>query len=157
MSGGFSFWWRERSRREQLLLMVMAGLAALVIAWFLVVRPLSDRLDAAKTRYAAAAVMLGEARAREAQARAGARGPAVALPIDSLVAGTAAQAGFPSARVTPQGPAQASAAIDAARPQALFAWVLRLEQSGLAVERLRAQANSDRTLAAEIGFRARGR
>ena len=52
---------------------------------------------------------------------------------------------------------RASVAVDAARPQALFAWVLRLEQSGLVVERLSARANSDRTIAAEIALRARGR
>ena len=51
----------------------------------------------------------------------------------------------------------ATVAIDAARPQALFGWLVRLEESGLLVERLRAQANSDRTLAVEAVLRARGR
>jgi general secretion pathway protein M len=46
--------------------------------------------------------------------------------------------------------------IESARPQALFGWVASLERRGLAVERLRAQANADRTLTAEIAFRARG-
>jgi hypothetical protein len=48
-------------------------------------------------------------------------------------------------------------AIEAARPQALFAWVSEMERDkGLIVERLTAKANSDRTLSAEITFRARG-
>ena len=151
-----SMWWAERSRRERRLILVMLALAVVVLGWLMVVRPLSDALDAAKTRHAAATVALGEARARAAQG-AGPRAMAPALPIDSLIGRTATEAGFTGARIIGQGPMRASVAIDAARPQALFAWVLRLEQSGLVVERLRARANSDRTIAAEIGLRARGR
>jgi general secretion pathway protein M len=156
MNGGLSLWWVERSARERRLLLIMLALAVIVLGWLLVARPLSDALDAAKTRHAAAVLALGEARARLGQS-AGPRAAAATVPIDSLIGRTAAEAGFTSARVAGQGPLRASVAIDAARPQALFAWVLRLEQSGLIVERLRARANSDRTLAAEIALRARGR
>lgn len=151
-----SMWWAERSARERRLILVMLALALVVLGWLTVVRPLSDALDAAKTRQAAATVALGEARARVQQS-AGPRAAAPALPADSLIGRTATEAGFTNARILSQGPMRASVAIDAARPQALFAWVLRLEQSGLVVERLRARANSDRTLAAEIALRARGR
>ena len=151
-----SLWWAERSARERRLILVMLALAVVVLGWLMVVRPLSDALDAAKTRQAAATLALGEARARVSQS-AGPRGAAPALPADSLIGRTASEAGFTSARIASQGPMRASVAIDAARPQALFAWILRLEQSGLVVERLRARANSDRTLAAEISLRARAR
>ena len=46
----------------------------IVLGWLLVVRPLSDALDAAKTRHAAAVVALGEARARAWPGRRPARG-----------------------------------------------------------------------------------
>jgi general secretion pathway protein M len=151
-----SLWWAERSRRERRLILVMLALAVIVLGWLMVLRPLSDALDAAKTRHAAATLALGEARARLGQS-AGPRAMAAALPADSLIGRTASEAGFTNARIASQGPMRASVAIDAARPQALFAWVLRLEQSGLIVERLRARANSDRTIAAEIALRARGR
>lgn len=155
MSGNLAFWWQARSPRERGLLLVMAALAAFVLGWLAVVRPLSDQLDAAKSRHAAAAVALAEARARVAAAPGSAAAPA--LPIDSLIARTAGQAGFTAARIAAQGPARATVAIDAARPQALFAWIARLEAGGLAVERLRAQANADRTLSVEATLRARGR
>lgn len=151
-----NMWWAERSARERRLILVMLALAVIVLGWLMVVRPLSDALDAAKTRHAAAVVALGEARARLGQS-AGSRAAAPTLTVDSLIGRTAGEAGFPAARIAGQGPTRASVAIDAARPQALFAWILRLEQSGLIVERLRARANSDRTLAAEIALRARGR
>ncbi len=147
-------WWSERSPREQRLLQVMAGLAVIVLGWLLVVRPLTDSLDAAKTRHAAAVVALGEARAR---ALPGASpGAPAAGPVDALVARTANEAGFTNARITSQGATRASVAVDAARPQILFGWVARLEQSGLVVERLLARTNSDRTVAAEITLRKRG-
>jgi general secretion pathway protein M len=149
-----TMWWAERSRRERRLILVMLALAVTVLGWLMVVRPLSDRLDAAKTRHAVATVALGEARARLRQG-AGPAAAAAALPADSLIGRTASEAGFTNARIASQGPMRASVAIDAARPQALFAWVLRLEQSGLVVERLRARANSDRTITAEIALRAR--
>lgn len=150
-----SDWWQARSQRERNLLLVMAVLAAIVLGWLLVVRPLADSLEAAKARHGAAVVALGEAKTRDEARRAGANAPAVPLPIDSMLAPSAAEAGFPAARIAGQGPAAAIVAIDAARPQALFGWVAQMERRGLAVERLRAQANPDRTLAVEIAFRAR--
>lgn len=147
-------WWSLRSRREQRLIQVMLVLAILVLGWLLVVRPLTDSLAAAKARLDAAAVALGEARAR-ATPGASPMAPA-AGPVDALVARTANEAGFTNARITSQGVERASAAVDAARPQVLFGWVARLEQSGLVVERLTTRLNGDRTLAAELTLRKRG-
>ena len=146
-------WWAERSRREQRLIRGMMLLAVLVLGWLLVVRPLMDMRDAAKARHAAAVVALGEARARSIPGAS--PGAPAAGPVDALVARTANEAGFTSARITSQGSERASVAVDAARPQALFGWVARLEQSGLVVERLNARTNSDRTLAAELTLRRR--
>jgi general secretion pathway protein M len=147
-------WWSERSPRERRLLQVMAGLAAIVLGWLLVVRPLADSLDAAKTRHAAAAVALGEARARTTPGASPAA-PA-AGPVDALVARTANEAGFTNARITSQGATRASVAVDAARSQVLFGWVARLEQNGLVVERLVSRVNGDRTIGAEITLKKRG-
>ena len=146
-------WWSERSRREQRLIQVMLALAVLVLGWLLVVRPLIDMREAAKERHAAAVVALGEARARATPGAA--TGAPAAGPVDALVARTANEAGFTNARITSQGGERASVAVDAARPQVLFGWVARLEQSGLVVERLNARTNSDRTVAAELTVRKR--
>lgn len=156
MTESLAFWWRARSRRERGLLMVMAALAAFVLGWLLVVQPLSDALDAQKAGHGAAVIALAEARAR-LEAGGGPAGAVAALPVDSLIGQAATEAGFAGARITAQGPARAIVAIDAARPQAMFGWLVRLERSGLIVERLRAQANSDRTLSVEASLRARGR
>ena len=40
---GLALWWRERSLREQRLLLVMLGLLVLVLGWLLIIRPLGDQ------------------------------------------------------------------------------------------------------------------
>ena len=146
-------WWEARSERERWLVGVMLVLAAILLSWLLVVRPLSDALDAAKARHGDAAVALAQARARARPASSSS--PAASGPVDAIIARTAAGAGFPGARIAAQGPGRASVSIDAARPQALFGWIAQMEQAGLVVERLRAQANPDRTISAEMALRAR--
>lgn len=147
-----SAWWEMRSARERLLVGIMLALLALVIAWLAVIRPLADALDAAKLEHEAAVVALAQARAQRPAAAAAAAGPA-----DSVVAETAAAAGFTGARIARLGPARVGVTLDAARPQALFGWIAEMERRGLAVERLRAQANADRTLSAELALRSGSR
>jgi general secretion pathway protein M len=148
-------WWRLRSLREQRLLLVMFALIGLVLVWLLVVRPLADALDSARRDHADAVTALAEARARAAT-REPAAAPAtpVQLPVDALLGRSATEAGFANARIVANGPERATIAIDAAMAPAFFAWVRRMEASGLAVDSLRARANGDRTLAIEAGFRA---
>jgi general secretion pathway protein M len=146
-------WWNARSERERWLVGTMLVLALILLGWLLIVRPLSDALDAARMRHGEAAVALALARARAEPSAA--VGPAASGPVDSIVARTAAAAGFPGARIASQGPGRAIVSLDAARPQALFGWVAQMEQQGLVVERLRAQANADHTLSAEMTLEAR--
>lgn len=151
-----SSWWRARTARERGLLAIMVALIALVLGWLLVVRPLSDALDSAQRRHSEAVVALGEARARAESAHQEAVPTIVPLPLDSFLSRTAAEAGFTGTRIAGQGPQRASLTLEAARPQAFFGWVRDMEGRGLAVESLRARVNSDRTIAVEATFRARG-
>ena len=157
MRAGAATWWRARTLREQRLLLVMFALFVLLLGWLMVIRPLADALDGAQRRHTAAVTALAEARARSDAARQlrSERIGAAPLPVDAFVGRTSAEAGFAGARIAGQGPARATVAIDAARPQAFFAWVRLLERNGLVVETLRARANDDRTLAVEAAFRAR--
>jgi general secretion pathway protein M len=146
-------WWDARSARERWLVGAMLVLAAILLVWLLIVRPLADALDAAKMRHGDAAVALALARARAQPAPTSA--PEAAGPIESIIARTAGAAGFPGARVAASGPGRASVSLDAARPQALFGWIAQMEQAGLVVERLRVRANQDHTLSAEMSLGAR--
>ena len=158
MSARLQAMWQARTPRERWLLGVMFALLALVVIWFLVVRPLGDMLSAAKERHgqavAALAAARGQATAIAALERRGSAAPT--QPIEPMVAAAAAQAGFKLSALQAEGAGQVSLAIGAARPQALFGWIGQLEGQGLVVERLNASANPDRTLSAQIVFRARG-
>ncbi len=158
MNEALKIWWRARTEREQRLLLVMLALAALLLSWLLVVRPLGTSLDAAQARHEAAVTALAEARAQADEIRGleAAGDAATPIPVDGFVSQSAAEAGFADARIESSGQSRATIAIAAARPQAFFAWVSRMEESGLVVEAMRAQANSDQTISAEATFRARG-
>jgi general secretion pathway protein M len=158
MNEGLKLWWRTRTLREQRLLLAMSGLAAVVLLWLLVIRPVNDALSEARERHGAAVLALAEARAQAtAIGTLQERRPAsLGAPLDAILNQSATEAGFPVARVEREGINQATLVIESVRPQAFFAWVNRMEEDqGLIVERLSARTNSDQTLGVEITFRAR--
>jgi general secretion pathway protein M len=158
MIAGLASWFRGRTLRERRLILVMLALAALLLVWLLVVRPLGDALSAARERHGAAVAALAEARTRADAIGRLEKAPPMPLdsPVASLVGRAAAEAGFRLSRLDPDGDRAVAVAMEAARPQAFFAWVSEMEAGrGLVVERLTATSNSDRTLAVEVVFRAR--
>jgi general secretion pathway protein M len=149
--------WLARSVRERWLLGVMLGLVALVLVWLAVLRPLSDMLSAARRRHGEAVAALAEARSQAAEIAALERDRASpsAEPIDAAVAAAASAAGFQLSGIQPEGPGRVSLAIGAAKAQALFGWIDRLEAQGYIVQSLTVTSNPDRTLSARIVLRAR--
>jgi general secretion pathway protein M len=134
----------------------MALLALLVLGWLLLVRPLGDALSRARERHGSAVVALAQARTQAAeidrlQKQAP---PANSEPLTLLVSQAAGTAGFPIKSVDEVG-GGVRLAIEAARPQAFFAWVGEMEARGLIVVQLTARPNADRSLAAEVTFRMR--
>jgi general secretion pathway protein M len=159
MSETVKLWWRTRSLREQRLLLVMFGLAIIVFAWLLVVRPMGDALSNARERHGEAVQALADARANAALIAnlQGAAPAAIGGPLDMVVSNAAAEAGFPVNRVDRQGTNQATIVMDNVRPRAFFGWIGQMEAGrGLIVDRLAATANSDQTIAVEVTFRTRG-
>jgi general secretion pathway protein M len=159
MTESFKSWWRTRTLREQRLLLAMAGLLAAVLAWMIVIRPLSDSLSEARERHGDAVVALAEARARAAtlaSLRNNADAPPLVAPLDTILSQSATEAGFQVTRLEREGPNQATVVIGAVRPQAFFGWVSQVEgQHGVKVDRLSATTNTDQTLAVQVTFRAR--
>jgi general secretion pathway protein M len=151
--------WLSRTPRERWLLGVMLALVAVVLAWLLILRPLGDLLSYAKQRHGEAVAALAEARTQAAAIGALERNrPApLAGPIDAAIAAAASSAGFQLSGIQPEGAGRVSLTIAAARPQALFGWIAQLGAQGYIVERLTVSSNPDRTLSAQILFRARGR
>lgn len=159
MNENFRTWWQGRTLREQRMLLAMFGLAAVVLAWLLIIRPLSDALSAARERHSEAVVALADVRAQVAAIGAAQQPAATASlsgPVEVIVRESAEAAGFPVTRINAVGAGQASVIIDAVRPQAFFGWVAQMESRGLIVDRLSANPNGDQTLSVNVTFRARG-
>ena len=157
MGTGIKAWWRGRSVRERRLIAVMGALAAIVLGWLLVLRPLSDGLAAARERHGAAIIALAEARARAAEIERLQKQetPGDTRPVSEIVGESAAAAGFPVAGLAEAGGGGVRLTLESARPQAFFGWVAQMEAQGLVVVELNARPNTDRTLAAEVTFRRR--
>ncbi|HEX6376532.1 MAG TPA: type II secretion system protein GspM [Allosphingosinicella sp.] len=158
MTARFKALWLARSPRERWLLGAMFALAALVLVWLLILQPLGDMLSNARERHAQSLAALAEARSQAAAIAALEQGgPAtISGPIDRAVAAAAGEAGFQLSRLQPEGPGRVSLAMGAARPQALFGWIARLEAQGYVIERVNATSNPDRTLSAQVVLRTRG-
>ncbi len=158
MSGRLKALWLARTARERWLLGIMFALAALVLVWFTLLRPLADTLSAARERHGLAVAALAEARSKAAAIAELERGTsgAVQEPAAQAVAAAASDAGFQLSALQPEGAGRVSVALGAARPQALFGWIIGLEGQGYVVERLSATSNPDRTLSAQIVLRTRG-
>jgi general secretion pathway protein M len=151
-------WYVVRSPREQRLILFMAVTFALVFIWLGIARPLNDALVNARARHAQAVIERAEARAQAAALgalRSGGGGRALTEPLETVIGRAAGQAGFQLSRLQAEPGGAVSIGIEAARPQALFAWVTSLERQGVVVAALTASANADRTVAVQASFRGR--
>jgi general secretion pathway protein M len=142
-------WWRDRSVREQRMLLVMVSLLAVTILWLGIYRPLQLGLSNARERHQAAVVRLGEVRA-QVDALRGSSAAAQTGPLAELVTRAAADAGFANATVAPQGDRRVSVSIPSARPGPVMGWIAGLEAQGVIVERFSARANADPTLTVDL-------
>jgi general secretion pathway protein M len=152
MNAQLMTWWRERSVREQRLLLVMAALAMVTFLWLGLYRPVQNALSASHERHQQAVIRLGEVRAQADALRALQHGGVVAPtgPLLAVVTRSAGEAGFGNATVAPQGERRVTVSISSARPAAVFGWIALLEARGIVVEQFSARANSDPTLAIDM-------
>lgn len=146
--------WRERTPREQILLALMLVLLAGTAIWLLVLRPLSVAIDQARERHAAAAESLAVARARADWSAAAGTSERSVPPRDvgTFLQRSASEAGFADARTARRG-ASVAISIPAARPQAVFGWIRRLEAQGLVVEQFDARMGGPRVLTIDAVLR----
>jgi type II secretory pathway component PulM len=154
-----STWYQARTARERTLLGGALLLAAAIFVWAAILVPFSNAKTHSRLRYEAAALALGKARGEAAARRTpqqAARAITPTAPPEAILRQAADEAGFTGARITPAG-ARAGITIEAARPEAAFAWVRALEARGLRVAALRATGNPDRTIRLEAAFEAQPR
>ena len=131
-------WFRGRSAREQRMLLVMLTVAAPVLLWLLVWRPLTGALDAARERHAEAVERHGRVQAAAAALK-GAGRPVAAPPGDlaSYVGQAASNSGLSLTAADAQGPNRTAVTIASGDPRAMIGWLRGFEQQGLVVRELR--------------------
>ena len=139
-------WWDGRTAREHVMLGVLGGVLALVLAWFLILAPLlawkagaADRLDAAVQTHALASAASG----------IDPSGGVARSPDDiaALLNDSAAEAGI-AVQMTAEG-GGVSFAVESAETAHLFGWIAALERAGLTLASLSVLENADATLQAQ--------
>ena len=123
MTQRFRQFWTERSVREQQLLLVMAALFAVVVLVFVIIRPLASAKTAARDRLDRVTVEAGQiAAAVETlrDARKGAPAPLTGTLV-LAVSQSATTAGFTVSTLDPQGEDRVGIMLPSAKSPALFA------------------------------------
>ncbi len=150
--------WAMRSRREQVLLGLLAALLLASALWFGLWQPLAraqlnaaDRLATATADRAAIAAMAPRIEAAGARAQQGG-----GQTVLSQVEAAAAAAGLALTSVEPAGPGRVSARVAAARAPVLLQMLGALEADGLQLVALSASRNEDATVTASFTFAGAG-
>ncbi len=150
-------WWRDRSGREQIMLLMMAALLVVIIGWLGVLRPLASARAAATERLAAAEGALGDVRAmtvaiRAAEARAR---PASTTPVIERIGSRITEAGLTAERLASDSDGRVTMRVPAVKPAILLRWIADIEsRDAIIVDRLAITRNGDATVAADLAFRA---
>ena len=150
-------WWSARSLRERRLLAIAGSLLALVLAWFLFVRPLMDARATADARLQAASTALAQARADAAAFNRGAAAQVDAPgPLAPFITQSATEQGFTNLAVTGNRPDQVAISSPQVRPANFLAWLGQLEARGIAVRSLTATAGANQTISIQATLVAGG-
>jgi general secretion pathway protein M len=133
MIGELRQWFAERSRREQLMLMILAAFALPILAWLLIIRPISSAYDTALTEHLEAidrhgrVLALAEGPAPSSRPRAGGG------DLQLLVTESAAAAGLALQRAEPSGPDAIDISMAGGRAPGYAQWLQSLEGQGLRI------------------------
>lgn len=132
-------WYGTRTVRERRLILMMLAIALPLLAWLLVVLPLSRAYEAALDRHLESVDRNGRVRALAEGARAGRAAPAAAAGqnLGMLLTESAARAGLVIAANESGGPGVASVTIAAAPSAGAMQWLRELESGGVRIEELR--------------------
>jgi general secretion pathway protein M len=151
-------WWEGRTRRERVLLGVMAGLLAAVIAWYGVIAPIGAWKAGAAERRAEASADLQSVEADLARLNAAATEAPVGTgePIEPLLIRTAEAAGLTIDRQQAEADGAQTAWLQAVPAQAVFGWIAQLEQAhGVTVSSITAlKSPTGSGLDVQVSFRS---
>jgi general secretion pathway protein M len=131
-------WFVSRTKREHQLILLMLATALPVLAWLLVVRPLSAVYDDALEDHLEAADRHGRvmALAEAAKSTPARRVAANKADLQLVVTEAARQAGIALQGAAPSGPNAVDVTIVGGRATALGQWLGQFEAQGIAVQQM---------------------
>ena len=150
-------WYGGRTQRERWLLLAMAALAAPVLLWILLLRPLAGAEEQALERHLEAVDRHGRVLVLAEAIEAGPSRARIARDVDLqlLVTEAAGLAGVALTDVAVSGPDSVSVTLTNSSAPAATEWLRSLEARGLVVEELRLAPAGDRVVnvSARVGRR----
>ncbi len=149
-------WFAGLSRREKILIGIAGLLLAGLVGYYGMAQPMSGAITAAEQRYDNAV---------ERQARIEAKVAALRQPVDGQAAGfsgainvfvsqSAGETGIAVASIDPQSDNRVIMVVESAKPTALFGWLTRIEQQGIAVESLSVNPAGNGTVSGTLTLRS---
>ena len=138
MTADIRDWFVARSKREQGLIVLMLAIALPLLAWLLVVRPLSAAYDDALQDHLAAVDRHGRVLALAEAARSAPAQPVEASKADLqlVVTEAASQAGITLQGATASGANSVDVTVAGARATLLGQWLAQFEARGITVEQM---------------------
>ncbi len=158
MIARLSAWFLALSRRETVLIGILAVLLAGTIAFYGVYRPFVTAIQGAAIDYREAVDRQGRIESKVAALQEGSGGdtgePAgVSGALDQFVSQSAGETGIAIGSVDPQADNRVTMTVQSAKPTALFSWLARIEQQGVSVESLNASPAGEGTITATMTLR----
>lgn len=149
-------WFAGLSQREKILVGVAGLLLAGLVGYYGIARPMFGAMTAAEERYVDAVERQARIDAKIAALQQPADGDAVRFSgvIDAFVGQSAGETGIAVASVTPQSGNRVNMVVESAKPTALFGWLARIEQQGIAVESLSVNSAGSGTISATLTLRS---
>jgi len=151
-------WFRARMLREQRLVLLMLWIALPVLAWLLVVRPLSAAYDDALDDHLAAIDRHGRvlALAESAKATPARRVEANKADLQLIVTQAATQAGITLQGANPIGSDAVDVTVSGGRATVLGQWLAQFEAQGVAIQQMSMTPLSDGTVNMSARLARRG-
>jgi general secretion pathway protein M len=149
-------WFVGLSKREKILVGMAGLLLAGLIGFYGFARPMVGAMESAEERYLAAVERQARIDAKVAALRQPVDGTVVRFSgaIDAFVGQSAGETGIAVASVTPQSDSRVNMVVESAKPTALFGWLARIEQQGIAVESLSINPMDNGTISATMTLRS---
>ena len=150
-------WFVGLTQRERILVGIAGLLAAGLVGYYGVARPMFGAITAAEHRYVQAVERQARIEAKVAALRQPADGKVVIFSgaIDAFVSQSAGETGIAVGSVVPQSDRRVNIVVESAKPTALFGWLARIEREGIAVESLRVDPAGNGTISATVTLRSR--